>query len=313
MSEIKCCNKYFRILLRILKWAVIIIPILIVVAFIGIGAVTADIAFSAQREFSLNRTPADFNLAFQEVSFPARGGDMKIAGWYIPNEGKTRAIILVHGRNQSRTSEFYGSFIDLAATLQKGGYNILMIDLRGHGQSGDAHISFGIKEKLDVEGAADWLKAQGIKPGNIGVLGISLGAASSIGAAADDRDIAAVVSDSCFASIQPVLQSQWDEYSGLPDLFFRSILLISRLLYGCDIAASRPVDDIARIAPRPVLIIHSNADQFIPVKNAEELEAAYPGAEYWIVDGPEHARIYNAVPAAYSQKVIEFFKRNLPD
>jgi alpha/beta superfamily hydrolase len=59
--------------------------------------------------------------------------------------------------------------------------------LRGHGQSADAPFTFGIYERRDVEGAIDWLKSQGFESGKIGVLGVSMGAASVIGAAAGDR------------------------------------------------------------------------------------------------------------------------------
>ena len=63
--------------------------------------------------------------------------------------------------------------------------------------------------------------------------------------------------------------------------------------------------------PRSVLIIHSTSDVLVPVANAQQLKVAAPFAETWIVTGPEHARIYNSDPAAYSQKVADFFDRSL--
>ena len=92
-----------------------------------------------------------------------------------------------------------------------------MIDLRGHGQSGDARFTFGLMERRDVMGAADWLKTQGFKPGSIGALGVSLGAASTVGAAAEDTDIGAAVVDSGFAEWCPVMYANWNSATGLPD------------------------------------------------------------------------------------------------
>jgi hypothetical protein len=51
-----------------------------------------------------------------------------------------------------------------------------------------------------------------------GVLGVSLGAASSTFIAADDPDIGAVVEDSGYAGLYPLMQQQWHKESGLPDI-----------------------------------------------------------------------------------------------
>ena len=296
---------------KIFKAIAVTVSLLCALGYFAIGAVAAEMMTTPNRDFSNAKTPAAFNLVFQDVRFPARGDDATIAGWFIPNANSNRAVILVHGKDQSRTSEFAGDFVDLAASLHRGGFNVLMIDLRGHGQSSDAHFSFGLNERRDVEGAADWLKTKGFKPGSIGVLGVSLGAAASIGATADDTDIGAVVEDSGFAEICPLLSDQWQNASGLPDVFLSPTLLMARAELGYDVCASRPVDEIGRIAPRAVLIIHSTSDVLVPVTNAEQLRAAAPLAETWVVTGPEHARSYNADPAAYSQKVIDFFQRHL--
>ena len=296
---------------RVLKWLAIIVPLLLLLGYLAIGTVAAASLTTPKRDFTTSKTPASLNLTYEDVRFPARGGDLQIAAWFIPNSGGRRAVILVHGKDQSRTSEFAGTFVDLAAALVRSGFSVLMIDLRGHGQSGDAHFSFGLNERRDVEGAADWLKSRGFQPGSIGTLGVSLGAASSIGAAADDPDIGALVEDSGFADWCPIVQLHWREVSGLPDILLPPTLFSVRLLYGYDICDSRPFLEIGRVAPRSVLIIHSTGDVLVPVAEAQKLKAAAPFAETWILTGLEHARIYNSDPAAYSQKVTDFFDRSL--
>jgi pimeloyl-ACP methyl ester carboxylesterase len=296
---------------KILKWLAIIVPILLVVAYLGVGAVVATSLSTPKRDFSPDKLLNTPSLTYQDVRFPARGGDATIAGWFFPNSASQRAVILVHGKDVSRSAEFAGKFLDLGIALNRGGFNVLLIDLRGHGQSSDAQFSFGLNERRDVEGAVDWLKGQGFKPGSVGVLGVSLGAASSIGATADDTDIGALVEDSGFASICPIIQSQWTNASGLPDFFLPSSLFMIRVMYGYDLCASRPVDEIGKIAPRPVLIIHSTSDVLVPETNAEQLRAADPSAETWIVTGPEHARSFNANPDEYSRRVFNFFDKGL--
>ena len=134
---------------------------------------------------------------------------VEIAGWFIPSGRSRRVIVLVHGKDANRTRELDrdlsddvpGEFPDLAVGLSRRGFAVLMIDLRGHGQSGHARFGFGHTERRDVRGAVDWLVARGFCPGRIGVLGISMGAAAGIGAASEDDRIGAFVADSSFAEL----------------------------------------------------------------------------------------------------------------
>ncbi len=221
------------------------------------------------------------------------------------------ALLLVHGKDVSRATELGGNFVRLAAALNNSGFAVLMIDLRGHGQSGDAHLSFGIDERRDIAGAVDWLKGQGFQARRIGVLGISMGAATAIGAAAEDQDIGAVVADSGYAEIYPVIEQNWRAASGLPSFFLPSTRIMGRLLLGYDLASAQPVAEIGKVAPRPVLIIHNVRDRLIPVNHARRLAAAYPLAETWEVADGEHAQAYFADPQAYTDRVATFFRRSL--
>ena len=144
---------------------------------------------------------------------------------------------MVHGRDASRTAAVGGSFLQEAKLLHDGGYGVLMIDLRGHGQSSDARFTFGLKERSDVLGAVDWLLQRGVAPGRIGVLGLSLGAAAAIGAAAEEPAIGALVLDSGFADINTLIGEQWEKASGLPRPFLYSALLMARIMTGVDLTA----------------------------------------------------------------------------
>jgi uncharacterized protein len=289
--------------------------LLLLIAYLGAGAFIASQLTLPLRQF-YPEAAATLGLPYQDVRFPARGDGLPIAGWYVPRAGATRAIVVVHGKDQSRATEFFdtfpnGRFTEMSAGLQAAGFAVLMIDLRGHGQSGDARFTFGLTERRDVMGAADWLKAQGFKPGSIGALGVSLGAASTVGAAAEDTDIGAIVVDSGFAEWCPVMYANWNSATGLPDALIPPVRLMTRILYGYDVCDARPVTEIGRLAPRPVLLIHTVRDQTIAYSHADQMKAALPSAELWMAGGLEHARNYNADPAAYLAKVTAFFDRGL--
>ncbi len=284
--------------------------VLVLALYIGISALAASMLTVPRRVVGA-ATPASLGLVFQDVQFPAQVDAVPISGWYIPRDSSRKAIVLVHGKDSNRANEFGGRFPNLAAALHERGFAILMIDMRGHGQSGDGRYSFGLNEQRDIAGAADWLRSQGFLPGSIGVLGVSMGAASSMFAAANDPDIGALIEDCGYADINPILAHEWSKSSGLPDIFLPSSLFAVRLMYGYNIGAARPVAEVGKIAPRPMLIIHGSADTLVTVAQAEQIKAANPSAELWEVAGAGHAGSYAANPQAYVQRVASFFAQSL--
>jgi dipeptidyl aminopeptidase/acylaminoacyl peptidase len=291
-----------------------------VLTFVLISALAAHrLSMPPRRPLATGRSPGELGVEFEEIRFPARGDRLEIAGWFIPSAGGCRALVLVHGKDADRTRELDrdpgddvpGEFPDLAFALSRRGFSVLMIDLRGHGQSGRARFGFGRTERLDVLGAVDWLVARGFRPGRIGVLGISMGGATGIGAASEDDRIGALVADSSFAELTSLVEMHWTSETHLPALFLPVTKMLGKHCFGCDIDAARPVDEIGAI-PRPILLIHTDADPTTPAEHAVRLEQAAGGsAELWLSHSERHAGTYFVDPQVYIDKVAEFFDRHL--
>src|SRR5258706_5878112 len=131
-----------------------------------LSAQTADMFTKPHHGFAPGETPATHGVVYQDVRLPARGGDVRLAGWDMPHAGAQRAVVLVHGASVNRWIEFGGGFLHLGVELQRRGFAVLMIDLRAHGESEGERVSFGVAERRDIMGAVDWLKAQGFAPGS---------------------------------------------------------------------------------------------------------------------------------------------------
>lgn len=304
---------------KIILWGIVGVLLLLLIAFLVIGFIAAEQVTAPKRiPIDQNNTPAAFGLQYEDVSLKSTSDQTDIAAWYIPSEENRRAIILVHGRDANRTAGFdegetgLGHFTDFSLALHQAGFSVMMIDLRGHGDSGPGQFSFGILERGDVLAAVDWLANQGYQSGQIGVLGLSLGSAASIGAASEDSRIGAIVSDSGFADLNPLIQSQWTNESGLPKVFLYSTLLMVRLRYGFDLTTAIPANELAEITDRPILIIHCTDDEIIPLSHMEQLKLAAPTAETWVIQGCVHPEAYNAGPEAYTQKVVAFYEKAIP-
>jgi len=285
--------------------------IFLLIVYLGIGAVAADQLTIPKRNFDPALNPGTYDLQYEDFKLPARGDGLQIAAWYIPSATNERAIVLVHGRDNSRTNGFENLFISFANVLHNDGFSVLMIDLRGHGQSDAARYSFGIYERRDVLGAVDWLKGRGYQPGRIGVLGYSLGAASVIGAAAEESDIGAIWIDSAYTDVRSVIGLNWVKESGLPKIFMTSTRWMIQLRYGYDAFASRPIDEIGKIAPRPIFLAHCLQDKMIPIAHMDKLLTVAQNTQTWVLPVCEHALGYTIVPTEYDGKVIKFFDESL--
>jgi uncharacterized protein len=292
-----------------LQRAAISLALMLALIYVGIAALAANVVTTPLRRPALS-TPAAIGLQSQDVRFPSHDQSTSIAGWYAAAPQATRAIVLVHGKDSSRAREFDGHFVDLAAALRQRGFAVLMIDLRGHGESGPGRFSFGLQERQDVIGAVDWLESQGFARRSVGLLGVSMGAASSIGAAHDDPTIGAIVADCSYAEVYPLMQLHWTEASGLPDIFLPGALIAGQLIVGADLTQARPVAEVGAIEA-PLLIIHGAADQFTPVAQGRQLAAAAPRATYWEIPGAGHADSYTTDPASYVTRVVAFFDQAL--
>ena len=282
--------------------------------YLAIGVRAANTWAHPHRNTYFSSTPASFDLQYRDVGLHSRDAGIEISGWWIPRSGSSKAIVMVHGRGENRTTEFYDHFLDLGAALnafEGRGFNILMMDLRAHGLSGGGVSEWGITERHDVEGAVDWIKSQGFQASSIGALGASLGATACVYATADDPDISALVTDGAGVDEYASLQRGWKRSSGTPQFFFSAAWLMERVLYGYDLHALRPVNAMKRIPPRPVLLIYGLLELPVDSDRRPQIKAALPEAELWVVPGAIHTSAYTMVPQRYLAKVGAFFEKNL--
>ena len=278
------------------------------VAYLLIGAVLASQLTEPKRQAQVVSVASVVER--EDVRVRSRDG-LNLAGWFITAPGSARAMLMVHGRNSCRSCEFDGRFVELAGQLQSAGYNILMIDLRGHGQSEGTHYTFGEEERWDVLGALDWLHERGFT--QVGVLGVSLGALSTVRAALEPdgaRGIHAMVLDSCFGDFDAVLQHGFTRETGYPDWILPGGLLMTRLLYGVNLEAAKPIDELPRTTA-PLMLIFSQQDQYITPEQMQLMSAARADAQLWTVPDGEHARIYNNHPQEYAARVVRFLDERL--
>jgi uncharacterized protein (DUF1330 family) len=119
------------------------------------------------------RNPAEYGMAYEEVSFPAQDGVI-LEGWFIPGKSD-RLIIMNHPMPANRYGYpghldpwknfggFEVNFLPEYKALHDAGYNILTYDMRNHGQSGMGNgglVGHGLFEYRDVIGSLHYAQAR---------------------------------------------------------------------------------------------------------------------------------------------------------
>jgi uncharacterized protein len=249
-------------------------------------------------------------LAYERIEFNARGESLQLVASYRRTEGATGAVILAHGRDSCRGDELRGTTRALVLELVARGLSVILIDLRGHGESAHARLTFGRREQFDILGAVDVLLRRGYRPGSIGILGASMGGASAIAAAVDEHAIGALVTDSAFASLHEVLATQFTRLTRLPTCVLGGALLAARVLTGENLLGVAPRVNMERMRGRPTLVIHAADDPFVPSQHARDLALASRGT-IWITPGHRHLSSFAETGTSYLERVGDFFAQHL--
>ncbi len=247
-----------------------------------------------------------FDDRAREVEFPARDG-LVIRGTLVP-PGEGRPILVVqHGRRRNREN-----YLPWASVLARAGYGILAFDWRAHGKSDGDRIALGTQEPLDLLGAIDFLASR--HPDRpVGLVGASLGACAISMAAPDlPERVRALVLDSPYGNLERMVDFK---LAGIgPARLGPSLVLdlFCRIRYGESPSEVRPEDRLKGFAPRPVLLMHGDQDDVIPVSEGRSIAKVYPGPiEYWETAGDKHCASRTNRTREWMAKVAGFLARHL--
>jgi pimeloyl-ACP methyl ester carboxylesterase len=285
----------------------------LLVALLGIIVVLPAVPMWARVHPSrvpLADDPGRHGLRYEDISFPSPLDGTNLRGWYMPALRPTgRALVVVPGIDSNRLVG--GISLRLAADLVGDGFDVLAFDLRDQGTSDGDTLSFGAREQYDVVGAVAVARAHGAR--HVAVIGLSMGAAAAMLAAARSPDIEALVLDSAFADLRETLGAGIGATWHVPGPVVGYALFLYRVLSGTDPASVVPADTIRILATRPLLFIAGADDEAVkPSDGASMARAAGANAEYVLVPGAGHVGAFFADPSAYVGRVRAFLAAAVP-
>ena len=250
-------------------------------------------------------TPADFELPYEELEVRTADG-LRLLTWLLP--GTRDAVVVVSGGYRGHISDVLG----IGAALRRAGLSVVTYGWRGTPGSDAAPHTLGANERRDLRAVLDAVGDRlGAAP--IGLLGYSMGGAISISVGADDPRVRAVCADSAFADPVSLLGERIRHQFRLPAAVLAGpVMALMARRTGVRLGEFRPITAVARLAPRPLLLIHGDADTSVPVEHGHRLcAAAGDPRDLWVLPGVGHVSGYFADRAAYVRRVIDFFDHAL--
>ncbi|HXE53678.1 MAG TPA: alpha/beta hydrolase [Tepidisphaeraceae bacterium] len=257
-------------------------------------------------------SPADIGLAFEDLRFDVRderGRPLRLAAWWIPHPNADgRCAVLIHGYADAKVGA-----IAWAPMWHAMGFNLLVPDLRAHGESEGSVCTAGYFERDDLSQILDELRESRPQDTREFVLfGVSMGAAVACATAANRTDVQAVVIDSPYVDFTIAAMAHMDRL-GLPGrILQRPAIELAQWLTNANFDAVRTVGIMAKL-PCPLLVIESENDSFISpadrARLAQAVEAHNPEhgpAELWTVPGAEHLAALSSDSAAYQERLKRF-------
>lgn len=224
------------------------------------------------------RTPQTVGLDYEDLHLPTADG-LTLSAWFLPARAPAQGTILfLHGNAQNISTHLASVY-----WLPERGFNVLLLDYRGYGASQGVPSVAGAQQ--DIDAAMRYLMARpGLDPRRIVLLGQSLGGALGLHYLAHSgyrAQLRGAVIDSAFTGYRDIAGEK-----------LRGSWLTWPLSWPLSLTVTdgyRPLAAAPQVAPIPLLILHGDRDEVIPLHHARQLyEAARPPKELWVIEGSAH-------------------------
>ena len=239
------------------------------------------------------------------VSITSFDGEVMV-GHYFPCEQAKRIVIACHGWRSGWNYDYR----TIAPFLHDHETSVLLLEMRGHGESGGRYLYYGKKERFDI---ARWTSyvAEQLAPGiPIYVMGMSVGALSTLMSASAGLhpSTKGLIADSGCESARAFGMSVIRNMHVDPRFLYPFIRLDARLRMKMDDNVYTAADALAN-NKRPILFIHGTKDVVADIHSMEKLYENCQSPKFkLIVEGAGHMQSCFVDPKRYQEALLDFFR-----
>jgi pimeloyl-ACP methyl ester carboxylesterase len=251
----------------------------------------------------------DISFRVYENSIDKSGEQLELSGLLIRAEKeKAPTVIALHGKGSNRIGVLRFGYM-----FYKLGYNVLIYDQRHHGRSEGSFTTYGYYESHDVKSAISFLESEGVNTEQLGIIGESFGAATSIMAGAIEEKIDFVIADSSYVDMPNAVKDNAWRMNYIPNFPIPQIgFALSGWLADFDPWQVSPINSLRNIE-KPVLIVHCDQDIWAYPEYAYQLYEASDKniTEFKMFSDCEHVAGYDKYTEEYETMVAGFLERHL--
>ncbi len=232
----------------------------------------------------------------------------RLQGHWLPARDPKRIVIAMHGWR----SDWLHDFGMVWKFFLRQGCSVLYAEQRGQNNSDGKYIGFGVLERHDCLAWTKWAvtESQGILP--VYLAGVSMGATTVLMASdlALPEQVKGVIADCGFTSIQAigqhVVKNNLHLHMPMTNRMM-DFLCKKRLKVG---AGEHTTTQALRNTRLPVLLVHGQADSFVPVSMSyENYGCCRSPKELLVVPGADHGMSYYLEPKRYQNAVLRFWEK----
>ena len=247
----------------------------------------------------------------ETVTITARDG-IELHAEYFPAENPSNKLVIC---NHGYTGRGMKDCASIAVFFHRIGYDCLIVDHRGHGDSEGKYIGFGILDRFDCLRWIKYVNNRFDSKKQILLYGVSMGATTVLmttGFPEIESTVKAVVADCAFTSPYAVFRHILKRDYHLPPFPIMDIneaICRKKAGYGfSDYSALYAVQD----TNIPILFIHGAKDNFVPVYMSRQLyNECNSEKDLMIVENAGHGASYYEDVQAYEEKIISFTEKYL--
>jgi pimeloyl-ACP methyl ester carboxylesterase len=279
----------------------IVITLLVTAATLSSILLAIHIGFRAPRRREKG-SPADFGLAYCEVSIRTLEGK-RLYAWWLPASSISPTIILLHGWGGN--AEY---MLPLAVPFRNAGLNVLLLDARNHGRSDTASFSSLPRFAEDVGSAINWVKTQNQEQQNtIALLGHSVGAGAVLLEASRRDDISAVISVSAFAHPEWMMRRYLRRF-WMPKLATTWVLRYVEWIIQHRYEEIAPMNTVCKVKC-PILLVHGKTDEIVPVADALAIQknCKVNAIDLLLIDDAGHESVEKVEQHGY--QMVDFLEK----
>ena len=249
-------------------------------------------------------------VPYEEVYITSYDGLRLFARYYHVADGAPLQIQF-HGYRGSGIRDFCGG----NKLARESGQNTLLVDQRAHGRSEGDMITFGIRERYDCLAWAEYAVQRFGSDTPIFLTGISMGA-STVLMASDlplPKNVVGIIADCPYSSPEAIIRKVCGEMGFPPVLAMPFVKLGAYLFGGLRFGSYSAEDSVAR-SDLPILLIHGEADNFVPCEMSHKIHSACRGRhEIHTFKDAEHGLSYLQDTPRYEKVVRAFVTSCLED